>query len=158
MGCRNPQSCLQTRCRMYRPSFKHEWVGVRVWGALHVQRAAGQARGTFPWGASGRFPGLLGALVAECHRGREDTVKSKTSFSFQTLHILKRELWVNHEGMCIALPPVWPSSGSDAVSWSGKVPGLSPRAPELDCVGPNPYQPCDLRHTSPSLVLLFLLL
>lgn len=36
------------------------------------------------------------------------------------------------------------------------MPELSPRAPEPDCVGPNPYQPCDLRQTSQSLMLLLL--
>lgn len=39
MDCQNLQSLLETWCRMYRPSFKDEWVGVRVWGALESPRA-----------------------------------------------------------------------------------------------------------------------
>lgn len=82
-------------------------------------------------------------------------MKFKTSFSSQTLHLLKRDLWVNREEMCIALLPVRLSAGWDTVSRSSSVPELSPWAPELDCFGPNPYQLCDLRQTSQSLVLLF---
>lgn len=58
-----------------------------------MRRAPGQARGTIPWRASGRFPELLAWLAAECHHGREDPGKFKTLLSFQILHLLKRDLW-----------------------------------------------------------------
>lgn len=55
--------------------------------------------------------GTTGVTSSRVPPGREGPVRFKTSFIFQTLHPLKRDLWINREEMCIALSPIWQSAG-----------------------------------------------